>query len=268
MDIHVNSTPNHLKVTDTMLDDFIDDPAMGAYVLLGEKLDAFQSARLKYSVWVPRVMDSSGVSSAKTRNMFIKGVLRCMLIGNHHTLVAYPKFDSGKQIYWPLFNEIAAKSAIFRANSGAQRIIGIDGTEEEWAKAQKKEASALMFHFKNGSKITLPAIGFIQNARMMAGFRCNDLDVDEHTKSEAAGSSGIDEQLITRATRDCFNKNHPFWKNHQFFCATAEDVMHPSFDRYKTFLDEVNRGNPDYAVLRYDYHDYSDLPYQEEEFSA
>jgi hypothetical protein len=116
--------------------------------------------------------------------------------------------------------------------------------------------------FRNGSQIMMPAAGFASDAKTQASIRLNDLYIDEWTKIMAAGSEGIDEQLVSRATRECFNKDHPLWCNHQMFLATAEDTMHPGYARYRIFKQEHDKGNPDYYVFSFSYKDYSNLPYK------
>ena len=107
----------------------------------------------------------------------------------------------------------------------------------------------------------MPAGGFDRDSISQAGTRTNDLYIDEWTKIESTGSTGIDDQLAGRATRECFNKHHPFWCNKVYFLATAEDTMHPSYDRYLSFKQEVDRGNPDYIIIQRSFKDYSNLPY-------
>lgn len=255
------SVPKRHKITDTMIEDFLIDPVLGVTVLFGEKLDAFQGCRLKICWWVPRVMDSSGFSSAKTKNVWMVSNLRCLLMSDRVGLIAYPVFEQGKQSYWKYFAEVAGRSPIYRANIGKPRVYGLDGKSEEMGKATLKGPSCWTMDYKNGSQIMMPAVGFMQDARTMASLRINDLYPDEHTKAEAHGSTGIDDQLVQRATRACYNQHHPLWRNHHLFSATAEDTMHPSYDRYKSYLDEVTKGNPDYALISYSYKDYSDLPF-------
>ncbi len=257
LNIHISSTPRHLKISQSMVEDFLIDPVLGATVLFKERLDEFQKARLKLCWWVPRVMDSSGFSSAKTKNLWILSNLRCLLMEDHWGYVYYQVFNTGQKAYWPYFTEVAARSPIFRAHLGNFDL----GAAKDGGKATNKGQSSWACYYKNGSKIEMPAGSFSQDSKSQAGLRTNDLYIDEWTKIEAIGSEGIDEQLIQRATRKCFNQNHPLWCNHQLFLATAEDTMHPAYDRYLTFLEEVRRGNPDYALLSYSFKDYSDLPF-------
>lgn len=241
-----------------MMEDFIIDPCLGAKVLLNAELDLFQRARLKMSWWAPRCLDSSGFSSAKTLNLWIVSALRSMLIPDHHAGIYYPVFSTGQQTYWQYFNKFQGMSKIFRAQLGE---MDIDKTKVE-GKATRKGQSCWTAHFKNESLIMMPAASFIQDARTQASIRLNFLGIDEWTKIMAGGSSGIDDQLIGRVTRESFNKDHPFWCNHHLFLATAEDAMHPGWDRFKHFRDQCERGNPDYVMLSFSFKDYSDQIYK------
>lgn len=256
--IHRPSTPKHLKITQTMMEDFIIDPAMGVKVLLNAELDAFQKARLKQSWWAPRTLDSSGFSSAKTLNLWLVSVLRSMLVPDHHAGIYYPVFSTGQQTYWQYFNKFQGMSKIFRAQLGE---MDVEKTKVE-GKSTRKGQSCWTCHFKNESLIMMPAASFIQDARTQASIRLNFLGIDEWTKIMAGGSSGIDDQLIGRVTRESFNKDHPFWCNHHLFLATAEDAMHPGYERYRHFKEQIDRGNPDYVMLAYSFKDYSTLHYK------
>jgi hypothetical protein len=259
LNILMSSSPKHLKVTQAMVEDFIWNPVLGAEVLLNEKLDEYQKARLKLCWHVPRVMDSSGFSSAKTKNVWILSVLRCLLMSDHVGGVYYQVFSTGQKTYWPYFAEANRRSRIFRAQIG---VVKMEKGDQE-GKATMKGPSCWTCSFKNNSQIMMPAPGFLQDAKTQASIRLNDLWIDEWTKIEATGSEGIDEQLIGRATRHCFNQDHPLWCNHQMFLATAEDTMHPAYERYLSYLTEVKRGNPDYALLSYSQKDLSSRIYRD-----
>jgi hypothetical protein len=254
--IYTPSVPKRLQLTQTMVDDFIDRPDLGAKVIFNETLDAFQSVRLKQMVMVPRVMDSSGFSSAKTRTFFIAFNLRCMLIGDHHAGVYYQNFDSGQRNFWQYYDVFKRKSEFFRAQLGK---MDLETNEVENTKGTKMGASCWIATFLNESKLFLPAPSFLTNSASQAGQRFNDLGIDEFTKIEAMGSTGIDDQLIGRCTRASFNKEHPFWCNHNVFLATAEDMMHPAYERYQLFKREVDRGNPEYSIISFCFKDWSHL---------
>ncbi len=250
--------PPQYRITPTLLTDCINDPVFAAEFFFNEKLDIFQRVRLKLFWNTPRVMDSSGFSSAKTKNLWIVSNLRALLIENHIGGVYYQVFGTGQKVYWPYYYEVAARAPWFRHHIGKRRIIGLDGKTEEEGKATIKGPACWTCDYRNGSSILMPAAGFMQEAKTQAGIRLNDLWIDEWTKIMAAGSDGIDSQLIGRVTRSCFNKEHPIWCSHMGFLATAEDTMHPAYTRYKAFEEEVRKGNPDYALITFNYKHYSD----------
>jgi hypothetical protein len=262
MNILVPSCPARLTITQTMVEDFIINPCLGAKIIMGEDQDAFQRARLKICWWTPFVIDSSGFSSAKSRNMVLVSVLRSLLLPEHVSLVYYQNFQAAKDIYGRFFSEMAARSPLFRAQLGRPKIKGVDTMRNvEDAKSLNKQPSTWIWDFRNGSRIMAPAPGFSQDAKNQAGKRSNDLYIDEWTKVEAGGTEGIDDQLVGRTTQASWNKHHPIYCNHHLFTATAEDVMHPAFTRYSGFMQEIRHGNPDYALIAFSYKDYSDLPH-------
>lgn len=264
LNILTPSVPARLKITQTLIEDTICDPVIGARFIMNLQLDAFQTARLKICWNTPRVMDTSGFSSAKTLNMWIVSNLRPLIFPEHQVAVYYPKFDSGKNIYWPYFNDVAMRAPIYRAQLGRIRVEGVDSTSDDTGKATGKGPSCWTCNFRNGSKILMPAPGFLQGARTQAGFRFNDLFIDEWTKVEAMSKEldGIDDQLIGRTTRASFNQHHPIHGNHHLFLATAEeDVMHPAHARYESYMEEVRLGNPNYFVFGFCFKDYSNKPF-------
>lgn len=246
-----------------MRDDFIDRPDLGAKVLLGERLDAFQTARLKLTMWTPRVMDSSGFSSTKTRGAWIASNLRCLLIPDHVCAVYYQRFDSGKTTYWPYFNEVAGRSEIFRAHLGRTEVVNVDDEDKKKKirRHEERKPSYWQASYKNGSKIIMPAPDFAKDSRSQAGLRFNDLFIDEWTKIEATGTKGIDDQLLGRTSRACFNQHHPFWANKHVFLATPEDWTHQAFRRYEEFMQAIRSGDTDYVHITFCYKDYSDQPF-------
>ena len=250
--------PKHSRITEGMVEDFIHDPVLAAQILFGEELDVFQRVRLKLYWHVPRVMDSSGFSSAKTHCMWIVANLRALLIQEHISAVYYQDFGAGQRNFWnPNYRRVARASHIFRAHIGRMEA---DNSKTK-GKAERMGPSCWTCDYKNGSKVMMPAAGFLQDAKSQAGLRINDLFIDEWTKI-AAVSDGIEKQLIGRATRACFNKEHRFWKNHQIFLATAEDSSHPAWDKYQSFLKDVEEGNPDFALINFSFKDYSNLPFK------
>lgn len=243
-----------------MVEDFIMDPVLGVRVIMNLKLDAFQRVRLKICHWVPRVMDSSGFSSAKSIGAWAITNLRPILFPGRCCGVYYPTFDAAKRIYIPNYTKVARNAPLFRAQLGRPKVIGLDGSSATEAKALMKGPSCWSVTYKNGSEVLVPAPGFLQDAKTQAGQRFSDLYIDEWTKVEATGTEGIDEQLIGRVTLESWNKNHPIYRNHILFSATAEDTMHKGYTRYAAYKAKVAAGDPDYAMLAFNYKDYSDLP--------
>ena len=178
MEILTPSIPNRLQITQTMMEEFIIDPVMGAKVLLGYDLDVFQRARLKYYWWTPYCIDSSGISTGKTVVDWLYVVLRSMLIHDHVTLVYYQTFQAMKDNFWPLFNRCG--SQIYRAHCGRFTDDGEENKRD--ARDSAKEPSCYKVFFKNQSQILCPAPAFLQKAKGQAGRRTNDLLIDEWTK--------------------------------------------------------------------------------------
>jgi hypothetical protein len=239
-----------LRITQTMWEDFLCNPVLAARVIMGIELDAFQAARLRYYWWVKIVIDSSGFSSGKTIVDFLFACLRAILIPDQWIGVYYPVFDTGKQTFWNYFDTI--KHPIFRGQMG--RI-----EEDEGASGKQEEDGFFKAHFRNGSHITMPAPSFNKGAFTQASLRFNTIIVEEWTHIDA-GSTGIDDQLIGRTTRQSFNQFHPIWGNHILLTAPAKNRRHPGFRRFDRHQKKVDADDPDYANLHYCYKDYSDIP--------
>lgn len=259
MEIITPSIPRRLQISQTMMEDFIHDPVMGAKVILGYNLDVFQRVRLKLYWWSPYLIDSSGISSGKTIVDWVYLVLRCVLIPDHVSLFYNQTFQAMKDNFWPLFAK--CNNPIYQAQVGQFTMDGEENRRD--ARDTAKEPSCYKVFFKNKSIIMCPAPGFLQKSKGQAGRRTNDLLVDEWTKAEAMAKdgSGIDDQLIARATRECFNQNHPFWCNHITFTASAEDSIHPAYRRIRSFKREIKLGNPNSVLCSWSYKDWSDFEF-------
>jgi hypothetical protein len=271
MDILVPSVPARLKITQTLIEDVICNPVIGARHIMNLNLDVFQRVRLKICWNTPRVMDTSGFSSAKSFNMWIVSNLRALLFREHAVAVYYPKFENTKQIYYIYYNKVASRAPIFRAQLGRLTEEGIDSQTGGVTKASNKGTSCWVMNYLNGSKVMMPAPGFSLGARTSAGYRFNDLNIDEWTKVEQMSKEldGIDDQLIGRTTKGSWNQLHPILGNHHLFLATAEDdVMHPAHERYESYMDEVRAGNPDYFVFGFCFKDHSNLKFENDTFSG
>lgn len=266
LNIHLPSIPGHLRITQTLIEDTICDPCIGAKVIFGEIMDEFQRSRLKDYIWIPRVIDSSGFSSFKTRTFWLAWNLRALILPDRVLGVYYQNFQRGKDNFWQYYDLFhSGRAPIFRAQIGK---IAKDEMDKA-SKGDRKEPSCYKVFFKNASQVLMPAPDFIKGSESQAGLRLNDLGVDEFTKIENTGKTGIDDQLIGRCTREVFNQHHMLWCNHHLFLATAEDTMHPAFERLSDYRRNIAKGNPDYKLISYSYKDMSDrISYNGRSFKA
>lgn len=253
MDIHVSTTPRHLRITDTMLEDLLWDPVMAAWVFFKIKLDAFQRVRLKIYWFTPDVEDHSGFTSGKTLVDWIFANLSAVLEYDCHVGVIFQTFQIGKDNFWQYYRQFT--TPLFRAQ------LGQFAEEQISDKSQFKEPGCWKQHFKNKSLVAMPAPGFLQEARNLAGWRVNRLIIDEWTKimASAGGEEGITKQLLGRVTRACFNQHHPVRCNKIIRSATPELGAHPANRVVDEFEREMKRGNPDYFSFGFSFKDYSNL---------
>ena len=262
----VSRIARHLQVTPTMVDDFLCDPVMGAYVLLGIKLDVFQACRLRMLWWTPNVIDSSGFGTGKSLGIWIWMNLRAMIIGDQHLCIYYQTFQSAKDIFWPYYRSFDRRRApIFDAQLGK-----LDAEGDTDGKDNTKGPACYKQYFKNESLVMAPAPNWFQDAKGQAGQTFNGVAVDEWTKVETMTKKtgrvtnekgdvvgGINQQIMGRVRRSSWNQFHPLWGNHMVFLATAESVQHPGYRRYKNFLTAIKQGDPDYGLFSASFKDFS-----------
>jgi hypothetical protein len=254
MNVLVPSIPKRLQITEGMISDFLMDPVLAAYCIFGAKLDVFQAARLRIYWWVPEVIDSSGFSSGKTAVFWLYCNLRAVLLGDHVVGVLYQTFTTGQEAFWSQYESAWASHPVFQAQMGRVDTQGVEAK-----KSARKGPSCYTVYFHNSSKVQMPAPSWMQNARNIASLRFNTGAIDEWTKVEQSGGSGIDQQFLGRITRANFNQHHPVWANHTKFLATAESQGHPAWRRYKKLLDRMEKGDPNCAVISFNFKDYSDM---------
>jgi len=265
----VTRVSRRLQVTPTMVDDFLVDPVLADYVLFGIKHDVFQAVRQRIYWWTPDVIDSSGIGTGKSLGFWLFMQKRCILIGDQHVCAYYQRFQSMKDIYWPYYDSFHSQRApIFCAQKGKSEII----MEESGGKAETKGPACYKQNFKNDSISYGPAPDWVRGAKGQAGLTFNVIGVDEWTKVESMSKSGrvtnekgnvvsgIDQQVVGRVRRHCWNQNHPLWCNHRLFLATAESLRHPAYENYRKHLAEAESGNPGYQVFTSCFKDFSNLP--------
>jgi len=226
--------PKHLRITQTLLEDLLWDPVMAAWVFFKIKLDAFQAVRLRIYWLTPDVEDHSGFTSGKTIVDWVWCNLSAVLLYDCHIGAIFQTFQIGKDNFWQYYKEFS--TPLFRAQLGLME-------EEVRDKSQFKEPGCWKQHFKNKSLVAMPAPGFLQEARNLAGWRVNRLLIDEWTKimMSAGGAEGIQKQLLGRVTRPCYNANHPVWCNKVVRSATAELGNHPGFRVHREYEREEEK---------------------------
>jgi hypothetical protein len=258
----------HLQITPTMVDDFLFDPVMAAYVLMGIKLDVFQACRLRMLWWTPNVIDSSGFGTGKSLGIWIWMNLRAMIIGDQHLCIYYQTFQSAKDIFWPYYRTFDRRRApIFDAQLG---LLDAEGDTD--GKDNTKGPACYKQFFKNDSLVMAPAPNWFQDAKGQAGQTFNGVAVDEWTKVETMTKKtgrvtnekgdvvgGINQQIMGRVRRASWNQFHPIWGNHMVFLATAESMQHPGYRRYKNFLTAIKNGDPDYGLFTSSFKDFSNV---------
>lgn len=255
VNVHVPSAPAHLKITQTMWEDFLCDPVLAVYCIFnGLQLDAFQAARLRYFWWVANVMDSSGYSSGKTIVDFLFANLRAILIPDQRVGVYYPTFDTGKNAFWPYFQQMAGRSPIFKAQLG-----GVDDPNDKVNAGRIESGGFYKAEYRNGNNLLMPAPSVMKDSASQASMRFNTLMIDEWPSIDAS-SNAIDAQLVGRASRQNWSQHHPLWGNHILLTAPAKTRMHPACARYKSYLAKVKKGHPNFACLHYSFKDFSNLP--------
>lgn len=228
---------------------FLRDPVLAAYAITGIELDWFQSARLRYLWFVPEKVDSSGWSTGKTICEWLYGTLRCTLLPNQSVGVYYPIFQTGKDEFWSKYFDNIQHPVL-----QAQYREG----KSEW-----HDPGCWRKEFKNGSIMSLPAPGFLGDAKNQASRRFNTLIVGEYTQAAVKGE-GVDE-LIGRNSAPSWSQTHPIYRNHLLLSAHAESPTHPSYKYVKAAKDAIRgqysvREALDNVMVSFCYLDWSDRP--------
>lgn len=240
-----------LQLSQRELEQLYFDPVMAAYVLLGAKLDPFQQARLRFMWWVPECIDSSGVGTGKTQVTFVYLALRCILIPDHWAAIYFPNFQIGKDTFWTKFGEFEESSPVFRS----QFQSGTKKQDED--KANQRNPGAWIRTYKNGSKLFMPAPDFKGDSKNQASRDFNTVVIDDYLRAADQGD-GIDKQLVDRARRWSYNKNHPIWCNHIKFLGHAESPSHKEYKRYLAYQRAFRKeGSDRHACYTFCYQDWS-----------
>lgn len=237
-----------MEISQAELEEFLKNPVLAAWVLMGVELDKFQQVRLRIYWFVPNVIDSSGVSTAKTLGQFVFNNLRCMLMSDHVAGIYFPNFQTAKDEFWPYFERYLEGSERFRS----QFVYHHNKVGEH------KYPGAWVMDYKNKSKFIMPAPSFMSDSQTQASRRFNTLTVDDWLRAEDMGE-GISKQLVDRVTRASFNKNHPIWCNHQKFLGHAESPDHKGHARYKAYRKAIADGSQRHALISFNFGDWSEV---------
>ena len=236
-----------MKFPVSILEKLLVDPVMAAKVIMGIDLDVFQKIRLRLFWGCPTVIDSSGVSTGKTLVQFLYLNLRCMLLPNHIAAIYFPTHATGIDEFWPYFTKFIESAPIYRSMLQIRR--GRVG--------ESKTGGTYVMHFKNGSRILMPAGSFMKDGSTQASRRFNTLVVDEWLETELMGDA-LGKQLVSRVTRESFNQNHPIWANHTKFLAHAETPAHKGYtNRYVKYRDAIRDGSFAHALITFCFKDWS-----------
>lgn len=257
MDILISSTPAHLRITQTMLGDFIMDPVTAFRWLMGIEPDAFQRYQLRMLWWVPECIVENGVSTGKTNicSFGIANMRACLLphLGKAEDVGVYHyTFEQGKNTFWNYYTTLAAP--MLRAQLGDW-----DDPNSSDKDAKRRGSSCWKASYKSGGAVYMPAPDVRGDAANQAGYRFNSLVIDEWTKWDASGEA-INTEILDRRSKESFNANHPIWANHTVFLGHAETRGHPSTKRFETFSKRIAAGDAGCAILTASYKDYSSLP--------
>ena len=215
--------------------------------------------------FVPNVIDESGFGTGKSLRLWALTNLRAALIEEQACCAYYQTFNAGQRIFWPYYHLRFGSHAWFRAQLGQ---VDFEGDKD--GKANTRGPACYIQHFKNGSQVMMPAPNWLQDAKSQAGLTLNWVVIDEWTKVETMAkkparpgepylAGGINQQILGRLRGRNFNQFHMLWGNHCIFSATAENTNHPSQARVDQFKKEVRRGNPNYAVISFNFKDASNL---------
>jgi len=240
-----------IQLSEDLVARFLCDPVMAATVLMSADLDVFQRVRLRYMWFFPELIDSSGISTAKSEVVFIWANLVAMLLTNpegeakRKVVVFYQTLAVAEDTFWAKYDKYIERSWVFKSQLKVGRG-GKYGTSTKNGKIQT---------FLNGNTVQIMAGAFNRDSDTLASMRCTDAAVDEFTVVDKMGR-GIDLQLRGRATGATFNKNHPLWSNHIVLLGHAEGSDHPSNKRVVALRKAIRDGGFGHGLFTSCYLDY------------
>ncbi len=235
----------------------ISDPVKAGKILMDAELDNFQAVRLKYWWGVPNVLDHSGISTGKTQVILVFGFLRLLLLplygkdGGRVVAVYFPSQGTVETEVLPRVENYIKNCDRFR-----QQI-----KRQHGGKFYKELRNTFWIETVDGGRFEFPAGNFLKDAETAASRRFNDLICDETPIIDTMGE-GIDNQLNQRATKRCFNPDHPIHANHRIYLGHAESPDHPYHKRLKDFKKAIRKGSQNHVIFTSSYEDFSEKFYK------
>lgn len=232
------------RITGMMSEDCLQDPILGAKVLLGYTIPAHLEARI-WGMWTSKfMMDNSGYGTGKTLSIAIVSALRAMLMEDRVAGIISKTFNQG-QLIFDYFDRWAASSPLFRS-----QLCDADGGEPDIIHGS-------MFwqaRFKNSSKIRTIPPDFMRDAARVASEDWNDGYFDEFTKYP--NYEAFWKNVHTRVRRPVCQKydyNNPLFDRHFYFCGTARYQWHPSYKTVSSFATNAMNGDKKFEVQAWNY---------------
>jgi hypothetical protein len=228
-------------VTAMMVEDMLFDPILGAKVLLGlAKIPPHEELRI-LTMWTTYcTLDDSGFSTGKSFTYAIVAALRSLLISGRIGGILSGTFRQG-QLIFRNFDRWYTTSKIFR------HCVKVVGGKPRLVHG----SSAWEAFFRGGSTIRVLPPNFLQDSERLRSERWHDGYFDEWTtfgNFKAFTSTIIGRVTALNEFSDC-----PVRRNHVHLASTPNFRHHPSYRIVKKIQANIDRKNPDYRRLTFNY---------------
>lgn len=229
----------------------IGNPVWAARMLMDAELDTFQAVRLKNWWFCPNVLDCSGVSTGKTQIVIIFSFLRLLLLPLHGKGVGRVV-----AVYFP--SQGIAQAEVLPRIEGylrGSKLLREQVKRQHGGKFFKELKNTIWIEFRDGGRLEFPAGNFMKDSENNVSRRFNDLLCDETPVMDMQGD-GVDKQLNQRATKKCFNQEHPIHANHRIYLGHAESPDHPYYKRFRDFTKAIKGGSQKHVIFTSSYKDF------------
>lgn len=221
------------KMTAMMVEDFLHDPVLAAYVLLGIRVPPNQELRMLAMWYHHYTQDDSGFSTGKSTTLAIVSALRSVLLEGRIGAIVSGTFRQG-QLIFRNFDRWYSKCPMFRfCVRFAQGKPKISHATSAWE-----------IQFKGGSLIrTLPP-DFVRDSVRLQSERWNDGYFDEWP---TFNMHSLVKVLFGRVTALNENQDCIIRQNHIHLCGTPGFKHHPAYRLVRQVDNNIARGNKDYC---------------------